>query len=32
VAASSLHFMSAILAWIIWKEPIGAPKALRSFT
>ncbi|MDT4857589.1 hypothetical protein FQZ97_920190 [compost metagenome] len=32
VAASSLHFMSAILAWVIWNVPIGAPKALRSFT
>ena len=31
-AASSLHFMSAILAWIIWKLPIGPPKALRSRT
>ena len=30
--ASSLHFMSAILAWVIWKVPIAAPKALRSFT
>ena len=32
VAASSLHFMSASLAWVIWKVPIGAPKALRSLT
>ena len=24
--------MSAILAWVIWNVPIGAPKALRSFT
>src|SRR5690606_40369841 len=31
-AESSLHFMSAILAWVIWKVPIAAPKALRSFT
>ena len=30
VAASSLHFMSAILDWVIWNVPIGAPKALRS--
>ncbi|KAG0895868.1 hypothetical protein G6F32_017401 [Rhizopus arrhizus] len=31
-AASSLHFMSAILAWVIRKVPMAAPKALRSFT
>ena len=30
--ASSLHFMSAILAWVIWNAPIGWPNALRSFT
>jgi hypothetical protein len=30
--ASSLHYMSAILAWIIWNAPIGWPKALRSRT
>ena len=24
--------MSAIFAWVIWKVPIGAPKALRSRT
>ena len=29
-AESSLHFMSAIFAWVIWKVPIGWPKALRS--
>ena len=30
--ASSLHFMSAILAWVIWKVPMAAPNALRSLT
>ena len=30
VDASSLHFMSAILAWVIWNAPIGWPNALRS--
>lgn len=32
IAESSLHFMSAILAWVIWNEPMAWPKALRSFT
>ena len=30
--ASSLHFMSAIFACVIWNAPIGWPNALRSLT